>query len=105
MRHAGKEEEFRSNISQGGYAESLQLSQEALKMVKNIAKTLSIEIGSVDFLIGKNGGLIFCEANGNAAFKLYTKLNIDLRAKFFNFIKNKYGFYKNIVSSKRKPNN
>lgn len=105
MRHAGNEEEFRSNISQGGYAESLQLSQEALKMVKNIAKTLSIEIGSVDFLIGKNGELIFCEANGNAAFKSYTKLNIDLRAKFFNFIKNKYGFYKNIVSSKRKPNN
>lgn len=100
MRQAGEPDEFRSNIFQGGYAEQVELSSEQLSLAFKIANLLSIEIGTVDFLFGENNELIFCEANGNASFKSYTDLNIDLRSKFVSYIEKKYRNYKNIIEQK-----
>lgn len=100
-RHTSDENEFRANISQGGYSQKFELTQEQAQCVLAIKNKLGLEIGSVDFLFDQNNNLIFCEANGNTAFKSYTKLGIDLRMEFATYIKEKYLNYKNFVQQKK----
>ncbi len=102
VKQSNNASEFRSNISQGGNAYIFNLDEAFKTKIREIAKLLKIEIGSIDFLFGNNNELIFCEANGNAAFRAYSELGINLRREFFKYIKEKYGNYKNVVQHKKK---
>lgn len=56
-------ESFLSNVAKGGTIIPYTPNESEIKTAESIASLLNINLGSVDFLSGKNGELIFCEAN------------------------------------------
>jgi len=101
LKRISQSEDFRANVSQGGKVEPYEVTEELKNQALEIANKLNIEIGSVDFLFGKNSELIFCEANGNAAFSGFIKLNYPMQKIFMEYIKNKYDNFKNIIAQKK----
>lgn len=72
-----KEGDFRTNLSQGGKAmsvEDMKLVETATPMAEKIASLFGMEIGAVDFLLSeKDGMLYFLEANMNPGWSTMIK--------------------------------
>lgn len=81
--------DWRSNLNQGGNAEKYRLNIINRHKALKIAKLINLEIGAVDFLIGKRG-LIFCEANSYAGFEGFLTLNNNIPRKIFKYFKKKF---------------
>ena len=63
------ENDFRSNIAQGGKGFATDLTAEESEMAINAATVLGLDYCGVDILTGNDGKPYFCEANSNAFFK------------------------------------
>lgn len=63
------ENDFRSNIAQGGKGFKIDLSEEEAEMAVKVNKALGLDYCGVDILTGTDGKAYFCEANSNAFFK------------------------------------
>lgn len=82
-------DDFRSNISLGGTSRNYDCSENVKRKAIELAKSLGLKICSVDFLI--NGDeLLFCEANGNAAFFAFYSLGYNMQKLFMKYIKNEF---------------
>ena len=101
IKRISQSEDFRANVSQGGRVEPYEITQDLKEQALKIANKLNLEIGSVDFLFGENNELIFCEANGNAAFSGFIKLKYPMQTIFMEYVKNKYHNFKNIIAQKK----
>lgn len=82
-------DDFRSNISLGGISKNYTCSDEIKCKAVCLAKTLGLKICSVDFLINDDE-LLFCEANGNAAFFAFYSLGYNMQKIFMEYIKEEY---------------
>ena len=63
------ENDFRSNIAQGGKGFTTDLTAEEAEMATKAATVLGLDYCGVDILTGNDGKPYFCEANSNAFFK------------------------------------
>jgi len=54
---------FKSNLAEGGYIDFFTVPAYLIETAEKIARTLDMNIGSVDFLMGENNTFYFCEAN------------------------------------------
>ena len=85
----GKGEDFRANISQGGTAELVKLTQEQEEHAMRVYDTLGGGFLSVDFLFGENE-LIFCESNIHTALRMrydYKTHDIDVARSLMDYVK------------------
>lgn len=61
--------DFRSNIGQGGEGVNIVLSDEFKIVAERCAEVLDLDYCGVDLLYGENGEPIVCEVNSNAFFE------------------------------------
>ncbi len=66
LRH--NETDFRSNVSGGGKASAVTLTDEQEKLAIDACKALALDFAGVDVLLGKKEALV-CEVNSNPHFK------------------------------------
>ena len=87
-------DDFRANISQGGVGLSCEVPYDIKKQSLLIAKTLGLEICSIDYL-KKGNQYYFCEGNGVAGFLAFTRLGYKMQPVFMKYISEKYELTKN----------
>jgi gamma-F420-2:alpha-L-glutamate ligase len=79
--------DFRANISQGGTAESFEITEEVDYLARETARTLGLQIAGVDLLFDKDGYKI-CEANSSPGFSGMDKYcGQDMAQRIVDFIK------------------
>lgn len=61
--------DFRSNLSQGGKAKTIHLTNAFKQVAELAAKILKLDYCGIDLLYGPNNEPILCEVNSNAFFK------------------------------------
>jgi RimK family alpha-L-glutamate ligase len=61
--------DFRSNVTNGGTAESVTPPPAYAKMAIKACKRLGLDFGGVDILFGENDEPVLCEVNSNAHFR------------------------------------
>ena len=75
--------DFRANFTLGGNASLYQLREEEEKLVKKIISHFDFDLVGIDFLIGKNGELLFNEIEDIVGSRTLSKLSeINLLEKY-----------------------
>lgn len=78
--------DFRSNIENGGHAEPYQLNEEAEKLCIGIAKNLGLRYCGIDLLFTDDGFTI-CEVNSNAFFREFESVTgINVAGAYAEYI-------------------
>lgn len=60
--------DFRSNVGQGGHGEKIELPSKFKQVAEKCAKVLGLDYCGVDLLYGNDGEPYVCEVNSNAFF-------------------------------------
>lgn len=82
------ENDFRSNISNGGKAVASIVTPEQEAVAVSAVKKLGLDFAGVDLLIAKGGAPLLCEVNSNAQFKgLFEATGIDITDALFEHIR------------------
>lgn len=81
---------FKSNLAQGGISYKFELPFELKEEVKQICTCLNAEIVGLDFLFGADGKFLFCEANGNPGYKSFEDKNVNISKLIAEYIYNTY---------------
>ena len=80
------ENDFRSNITNGGKMKKATLTPEIEEAAINAALAIGLDFAGVDVLFGKNGPVI-CEVNSNPHFKSSLECTgIDMSEKIMDYI-------------------
>lgn len=82
--------DFRANLAQGGISYKFEIDNDFKEEITKICNYFKTEIVGLDFLFGKNGEYVFCEANGNAGFKSFTNQGINMNKIIAEHIYQKY---------------
>ena len=80
------DDDFRSNIGQGGKALKCEASPEQIKEIKRVVKAIGGGLVSVDFLINDDGKLLFCEANANAGVGAYEQFGYAISDEIIDYL-------------------
>ncbi|MCL1819722.1 MAG: RimK family alpha-L-glutamate ligase [Oscillospiraceae bacterium] len=79
--------DFRSNVTNGGSAESTEPPCEYTEMALAACEKLRLDFGGVDILFGTDGEPVLCEVNSNAHFKALSKCaGVDIAGKIIDYI-------------------
>lgn len=88
MKRQGLDEDFRSNIHQGGVGEKLTLTSDEKKLAVKAAKKLGLEIAGVD-LVRSNRGPLVIEVNSSPGLEgIEQATGKDLAARVIKFVEN-----------------
>ena len=80
------ENDFRSNISNGGSMKKITITAEMEKTAIEAAKIIGLDFAGVDVLFGKDGPIV-CEVNSNPHFKSSLECTgIDMSEKIMDYI-------------------
>ena len=78
--------DFRSNITNGGKMKQCQLSPEAEAVAIRATELIGLDFAGVDILYGKNGPIV-CEVNSNPHFKSSLECTgVDMSEKIMDYI-------------------
>ncbi len=81
------ETDFRANITNGGTAERVELTEKQINIAKQAAKALGAEYAGVDLLFGKNEEPIVCEVNAAAHIRnIYNVTGVNVGEKLTEYI-------------------
>ena len=81
------ENDFRSNIANGGTATACIATEEMERIAVTAVKKLGLDFAGVDLLIARGGTPFLCEVNSNAQFKgLKDATGIDITDALFAYI-------------------
>jgi gamma-F420-2:alpha-L-glutamate ligase len=87
MKRTSGNGDFRANISQGGTAETFEITEEIDYLARETARVLGLQIAGVDLLFDKDGYKI-CEANSSPGFLGMDKYcGQDMAQRIVDFIK------------------
>ena len=79
--------DFRSNIANGGKAVSYDIKEDQERMAVAAVKGLGLDFAGVDILFGDGDEPVLCEVNSNAQFKaLRDVTGIDITDALFQYI-------------------
>lgn len=82
--------DFRSNISNGGTAESFEPNEETKKIAVAACRALGLDFAGVDVLFGEGGRPLVCEVNSNPHFKSSLDCTgVDMSEIILRYIKEK----------------
>ncbi len=94
MRRQGLDEEFRSNIHQGGTGEKVKLSQDERRIAIKAAKQLGLDIAGVDLLRSERGPLVI-EVNSSPGLEgVESATGRNIAAKVIKYVE---------INATRKP--
>ncbi|MBQ7344220.1 MAG: RimK family alpha-L-glutamate ligase [Clostridia bacterium] len=80
------ENDFRSNISNGGSMRKINLSPEMERAAVDAAMAIGLDFAGVDVLFGKDGPIV-CEVNSNPHFKSSLECTgVDMSEKIMEYI-------------------
>jgi len=71
--------DFRANISRGGVGSCFEIDNKIKEITMLVARSLKMQVGSIDILIDKNGNYYVIDAHNIFQFKgfeRYTKINV-----------------------------
>lgn len=86
----GKNNEFRSNVLQGGKMMPFNPPLEYINMALKVTKIIGLDFAGVDIMFGSNQEPIFCEVNSNVHFKTFYKVTgINLANEIADYVINK----------------
>lgn len=86
------ETDFRANITNGGHAEKVVLTDKQKEVAIQAAKAVGAEFAGVDLLFGPDEEPIVCEVNAAAHIRnLYNVTGINVGVKFVEYILKKIG--------------
>ncbi len=86
------ETDFRANITNGGHAEKVVLTDSQKEVSIRAAKAVGAEFAGVDLLFGPNEEPIVCEVNAAAHIRnLYNVTGINVGVQFIEYILKKIG--------------
>lgn len=86
------ETDFRANITNGGTAEKIDLTEEQKAVAIQAAKALGAEYAGVDLLFGENEKPIVCEVNAAAHIRnIYNVTGVNVGEKLTEYILRKIG--------------
>ncbi len=81
--------DFRSNVTNGGKAYAVELTDEQKRVALQAVKALGLDFAGVDVLLGKNGPIV-CEVNSNPHFRSTLDcIGIDMSQHIIDYIINK----------------
>ena len=90
MERVAANNEFRSNIHQGGAGILVNLNSTEIEMAIKIIKVLGLKIGGVDIIRSKNGPMIL-EVNSSPGLEgIEATTKIDVAGSIFDFIEEDY---------------
>ena len=88
MHRKSSTNDFRSNLSNGGFAKTYSPSDKEIEIAKLSAKALNCDFCGVDILQTKNGPVV-CEVNSNAhLLNIYKVTTINVAKKILDYIVN-----------------
>ena len=80
--------DFRSNISNGGYAQPISLTDKQTEVAIKACKAIGLDFAGVDILFGEDGEPIVCEVNSNPHFESsYNCTGVDMGVEIIEYIK------------------
>ena len=81
------ENDFRTNITNGGKMSEYKPTDEDLSLARNVMKCLKLDFAGIDIMHDKSGRAVFLEANSNAHFKnIYDLTGINAAEKMIEYI-------------------
>ena len=81
------ETDFRANITNGGVAESVELSDEQRQIALDAARAVGAEFAGVDLLFGPGGRPLVCEVNAAAHIRnIYNVTGINVADAMIEYI-------------------
>ena len=81
------ENDFRTNITNGGKMSKYRPTDEDLSLARNVMKCLKLDFAGIDIMHDKSGRAVFLEANSNAHFKnIYDLTGINAAEKVIEYI-------------------
>lgn len=81
------ENDFRSNISNGGRMKKVEIPKEWEKTAIEACSVLGLDFAGVDLMFGEQGEPILCEVNSNPHFRSsLTCTGVDLSEKIIDYI-------------------
>lgn len=90
MKRQGKEDDFRSNLHQGGKATKITLKRSEKSTALKAAKLLGLNVAGVDMLQSSKGPMIM-EVNSSPGLEGIEKItDIDVASRIIEFIENNY---------------
>lgn len=91
MKRHAPDGDFRANISNGGYGEPFEVTNEIDYLAREAARICGLQIAGIDLLFDKDGYKI-CEANSAPGFEGFEKYcQVDVAAQIAEYIKYKIG--------------
>ncbi len=80
MERTAAEGDFRANLSSGGSARNVELSDDIKELAVKASKALDMDISGVDILLSEDGPVI-CEVNPRPGFKIKDITGVDVAEK------------------------
>lgn len=85
--YRSSETDFRANITNGGVASVIELSEEQKSIALQAAEAVGAEFAGVDLLFGENGQPLVCEVNAAAHIRnIYNVTGINVADKMIEYI-------------------
>ena len=80
------ENDFRSNISNGGKMKQIELSEEMAEVAIKATEVIGLDFAGVDVMFGKDGPVV-CEVNSNPHFKSSLECTgVDMSEEIMDYI-------------------
>lgn len=99
MERKSLDDDFRSNLHQGGTAKAVNLTLAEKRIAVNAAKALGLEIGGVD-MIRSVDGLKILEVNSSPGFAIEKITGVDVATPFIEHVEQAYQSKKQMQSIK-----
>ena len=88
--YRSSETDFRANITNGGVASVIELTEEQSKLAIRAAEAVGAEFAGVDLLFGENETPLVCEVNAAAHIRnIYNVTGINVADKMISYIQGK----------------
>ena len=85
------ENDFRSNISNGGKMKKIELSEEMAEVAVKATEVIGLDFAGVDVMFGKDGPVV-CEVNSNPHFKSSLECTgVDMSEEIMSYIVEQMG--------------
>jgi len=85
MKRQSLDDDFRSNIHQGGQGSSVKLTPEEKRMAIKAAKAMGLNIAGVDMMRSKRGPLVL-EVNSSPGFSIEQVTGRDVASKIIEYV-------------------
>jgi ribosomal protein S6--L-glutamate ligase len=85
MERQSLDDDFRSNIHQGGEGKPVKLTEEERKTVQKAAKAMGLPVCGVDMMRSENGPLVL-EVNASPGFGIETVTGKDVAGKIIEYV-------------------